>query len=103
LGPPNIDNLEYTRGFLILQGNIMVIVYVLKGTKRYVGITNDLDRRLLEHKRKTSKGSQMIGEFKVIYTREYPDYKSAREQEKFLKSGAGRTWLDHYEDGLSQP
>ncbi|MDP8323368.1 MAG: GIY-YIG nuclease family protein [Candidatus Stygibacter australis] len=81
----------------------MVIVYVLKGIKRYVGITNNLDRRLLEHKRKTSKDSQMIGEFKVIYTREYPDYKSARDHEMFLKSGAGRAWLDKYEDGQSQP
>jgi putative endonuclease len=81
----------------------MITVYVLKGSKRYVGITNDLERRLCEHKRKTSKVSHMIGEFRVIYTREYPDYKSARTQEKFLKSGAGRNWLDKYEDGQSQP
>lgn len=81
----------------------MITVYVLKGSKRYVGLTNNLARRLEEHKRKSSKGSQIIGDFKLIYTKEFPDYKSAREHEKFLKSGVGRAWLDKFEDGQSQP
>ncbi len=82
---------------------ILITVYVLKGTKRYVGITNDLERRLAEHKRKSSKGSQVIGEFKLIYTKEFPDYNIARQYEKYLKSGVGRAWLDKFEDGQSQP
>ena len=88
----------------------MVTVYVLKGIKRYVGITNNLNRRLAEHKHKSSKGSQIIGEFKLVYTKEVPDYKTARIHEKFLKSGKGREWLDKFEndltmykDGQSQP
>ena len=73
----------------------MITVYVLQGlVKRYVGITNDIERRLAEHKRKSSKGSQVIGDFKLILQEEYPDYKSAREREKYLKSGSGRRWLD---------
>ena len=81
----------------------MITVYVLKGIKRYVGITNDLNRRVKEHKRKSSKGSQNIGEFHVIYSREFPDYNSAREHEKFLKSGVGRAQLDKLEEVQSQP
>jgi len=81
----------------------MVTVYVLKGSKRYVGITNDLNRRLEEHKRKSSKGSQVIGEFRLIYTKEFPDHKSAREHEKYLKSGSGREFLNRYEAGQSPP
>ena len=81
----------------------MITVYVLKGTKRYVGITNNLERRIQEHKRKSSKGSQVIGKFHVIYTKDFPDYKSAREHEKFLKSETGRAWLDKFENGQSQP
>ena len=77
----------------------MITLYVLKGKngKRYVGITNDLTRRLREHRSYTSKGSQIIGEFVVWHTEKYTDYKSARKREKFLKSGQGREWLKKLE------
>lgn len=74
-----------------------ITLYVLRGLrnrKRYVGITNDLPRRLREHRQMTSKGSQAIGEFELVLTEEYPTYLTAREREKFLKSGQGRQWLD---------
>lgn len=77
----------------------MVTLYVLKGDrgKRYVGITNDLDRRLREHRSGATKGAQVIGDFAVLLTESYPDHKSARAREKYLKSGHGREWLDAYE------
>ena len=78
---------------------LMVTVYVLKGDsgKRYVGITKDLPRHLQEHSSKQSKGSQVIGHFSVIHTEVFSNYGSARKQEKFLKSGQGRKWLDTLE------
>ncbi|MBL7176769.1 MAG: GIY-YIG nuclease family protein [Desulfobacteraceae bacterium] len=74
----------------------MVTLYVLKGKtdKRYVGITNDLSRRLKEHRSKNTKGGQLLRDFSVLFTEEFPDYKSARKREEFLKSGKGREWLD---------
>ncbi|MCD4797155.1 MAG: GIY-YIG nuclease family protein [Candidatus Cloacimonetes bacterium] len=81
----------------------MITVYVLKGKKRYIGITNNLERRVAEHRRKSSKGSQIIGDFKLMYKEEFPNYKKAREQEKYLKSGRGRQWLDELEKCQSQP
>jgi putative endonuclease len=77
----------------------MVTVYVLKGIsgKRYVGITNDLTRRLREHHSNRSKGSQVIGEFFLLHTEEFADHSSARTREKYLKSGQGREWLDELE------
>ncbi|HIJ56910.1 MAG TPA: GIY-YIG nuclease family protein [Deltaproteobacteria bacterium] len=77
----------------------MITLYVLKGGtgKRYVGITNDLARRLKEHRSNRSKGSQVIGEFVVLHTEKYPDYKAARKREAFLKSGKGREWLNKLE------
>jgi len=76
----------------------MVILYVLKGVpgKRYVGITKDLSRRLREHRSKKSKGSEIIGDFTLLHTEQFPAYKSARKREVFLKSGQGRKWLDAY-------
>ncbi|UCH20999.1 MAG: GIY-YIG nuclease family protein [Deltaproteobacteria bacterium] len=77
----------------------MITLYVLKGKngKRYVGITNDLTRRLSEHRSYKTKGSQVIGEFDLLLREEYTDHKKAREREKFLKSGQGRKWLDEVE------
>ena len=77
----------------------MITVYVLKGEtgKRYVGITQNLPRRLQEHRAKKSKGSQVIGHFYVLHTETFEDYKAARLREKFLKSGQGRKWLDALE------
>jgi len=77
----------------------VVILYVLKGTtgKRYVGITNNLPRRLQEHRMKASKAGQLLGKFTLLYKEEFPDYKTAREREIFLKSGIGRKWLDEFE------
>jgi len=82
----------------------VVTLYILKGDngKRYAGITKNLERRLKEHRSHRSKGSQVLGEFILIYTAAYPDYKSARKQEVFLKSGQGRKWLDQLEE-LSEP
>lgn len=75
----------------------IISLYVLRSEengKRYVGITNNLARRLNEHRQRTSKGGQILGKFRVILTEPYPSYSQAREREKFLKSGQGRKWLD---------
>ena len=74
----------------------MVIVYVLEGNKgkRYVGITNDLSRRLDEHRRRHTRGGQVIGSFLSLHSEEHADYVAARKREKFLKSGQGREFLN---------
>ena len=74
----------------------MVFVYVLRDEtgKRYVGITNNIDRRIAEHRAKHSKAGQLLTEFQLVLREAHPDYTSARKREKFLKSGQGRAWLD---------
>ncbi len=74
----------------------LITVYVLKGEtgKRYVGITNNLARRLQEHRSGKTKASQLLDEFIILHEEAFPDYNSARGREKFLKSGQGRKWLD---------
>ena len=75
----------------------MVYLYVIQSgvnNKRYVGITNNLNRRLLEHKNKTTKGGQILkGDFILLHSETFEDYVHARNREKFLKSGKGRAWL----------
>jgi predicted GIY-YIG superfamily endonuclease len=77
----------------------MITLYILKGEtgKRYVGITNELSRRLKEHRSHHSKTGQILGGFTVIHTESFSDHKSARLREKFLKPGQGRKLLDKLE------
>jgi putative endonuclease len=71
-----------------------ITVYVLQGKRRrYVGITNNLSRRLSEHRSGATRGARVIGQFRVLHTEEFDDYSSARQREKFLKSGRGREFL----------
>jgi putative endonuclease len=80
-----------------------VIVYILEGKrtdKRYVGMTNNLARRLMEHRSGHTKGGQIIGKhFECIYTEETANYQMARQREKFLKSSRGRQWLKEHLKG----
>ena len=78
--------------------NRKVTLYIIKGLltgKKYIGITNNLQRRLNEHRKGSTKGGQIIGEFELIHTEEFDDYQSARKHEMFLKSGQGRQWINN--------
>ncbi|NOZ75981.1 MAG: GIY-YIG nuclease family protein [FCB group bacterium] len=75
----------------------MITVYVLQSktiSKRYVGISNNLHRRFKEHRNPTSTVWRLLGDFEILLTESFPDYPSAREREKFLKSGQGRAYRD---------
>jgi putative endonuclease len=75
----------------------VVFVYVLQGrNRRYVGITNDLPRRIAEDQSGHQKAGQTIGRFVLLHVERFPDYPSARVREKFLKSGQGRELLKPY-------
>ena len=74
-----------------------VFLYVIRSkvvSKRYVGVTSDLKRRLKEHASRRTKGGQVLGDFELVLVEEFQSYSEARVREKFLKSGQGRKWLD---------
>ena len=74
----------------------MVIVYALydrESRQIYVGMTNNLERRLREHRRGQSFFTRMFKDITVIYTENREDYGSGRRREKYLKSGIGREFL----------
>lgn len=75
----------------------MICIYVIKSkTKkfRYVGITNNLTRRISEHNSRKNKSTLSFAPFDLVLKEEYADYLEARKREKFLKSGQGRKFLD---------
>jgi len=73
------------------------IVYILISEKngyRYIGHTNNLERRISEHNAGLTKSIRFLRPFKLLYTETYCNRVEAVKREKFLKSGQGREWLD---------
>ncbi|MEJ2545415.1 MAG: GIY-YIG nuclease family protein [Calditrichaceae bacterium] len=72
-------------------------VYVLKSLKdsrRYIGFTEDLNRRLNEHNNGLVKSTQRRRPLKLIYFEEFEDKLDAMQREKFFKTGKGREFLN---------
>ncbi len=73
----------------------MYTVYVLTDGdgKFYKGMTNDLERRLKEHRsRETVTTSKMIN-IRLVYSEEFDNFDTARKRELYFKSAAGRRFL----------
>ena len=70
-------------------------VYVLSDSRGryYTGITKRLRTRIIEHDAGRTRADAGRGPFKLVYKEKCKDYAAARIREKFLKSGAGREWL----------
>ncbi len=73
----------------------MYSVYVLSGRdgKLYKGMTNDLSRRLREHKLGKTRTTSRMQNLSVVYKEEYLLFGDARKRELYLKSAAGRRFL----------
>jgi len=71
-------------------------VYVIRSKEGflYKGMTDNLERRLVEHNNKelsfwTKRGT----EWKLIYKEEFDNKTEALKREKWLKTGIGREYL----------
>ena len=76
-----------------------------KNKKLYKGFTNDLKRRVKEHKSEKGKYTSLQGEFKLIFYEAFINKKDAQSAEKYFKSGHGREILEeklkHYFGGVA--
>ncbi len=69
----------------------MYFVYILRtsGNTLYIGQTNNLEKRLQEHKNKSGKSAKylrMFSSFQLVYKEEYPTRVEAMKREAKLKS-----------------
>ena len=86
--------------------------YILSSKKNgtlYIGVTNDLSRRIFEHKNKSSEGfTKKYGVDKLVYAEEFTNINEAIFREKSLKKwnrkwklrlieSINPTWSDLYE------
>ena len=63
------------------------ILYNEKNDKFYIGQTNDIERRLIEHNLgKSNYTSKYNGEWRLVYQEELSDRTSVLKRERFLKN-----------------
>jgi len=75
----------------------MFYVYVLKSLKygnRYVGSTNNINKRLREHNAGKCKYTKGRMPWILIYQEEFKTRSESMQREELLKSGQGRRFLD---------
>ena len=71
-------------------------VYAIKSKNRsyiYVGISNNPERRILQHNKGYNKTTKSYRPFDCILVEKYNSRKDARKREKYLKSGCGKEFL----------
>jgi putative endonuclease len=76
----------------------MYFVYILQSNKDgslYTGFTEDLDRRFKEHNEGLNVSTALLKPWTLIYYEAYSIKADALGREKFLKSGRGKSYLDH--------
>ena len=81
-----------------VRDNTFYYVYVLKSLKDgklYIGYTNDLRKRFVEHSNNTRGWTKGRGPFKIIYYEASLDDEDARSRELYLKTGMGRRYLNN--------
>jgi len=74
----------------------MYYTYILESlnhSKTYVGITNDLFRRLTQHNSGYNTFSKRYSPWRIIHKETFKNRIEARKKEKYLKSAAGRKWI----------
>ena len=74
----------------------MHYVYVLlslKDRKLYIGLTDDIKRRIKEHKRGKTKSTSGRRPLELLYYEAHLSNKDARRRETYFKTSKGRTTL----------
>ena len=78
---------------------MIYLTYVLRSNKdykRYIGSTNNLNRRIAEHNAGKVISTRRRKPMELIFLKKFATRKEAETYEKFLKTGKGREWLDRH-------
>ena len=75
---------------------MMYSVYAIRSLSRnyiYVGMTQNLSKRIERHNRGYEKTTRSYRPFELLYSEECKTREEARNREKYLKSGIGKEFL----------
>ena len=59
-------------------------------TRTYTGVTDDVEKRLVDHNSGKAKSSRPYRPYKIIRIESFGTLSEARQKEKFYKSATGR-------------
>jgi putative endonuclease len=68
------------------------VLYSIKFDRYYVGMTKNLERRLLEHNLGKTISTKAFKPWIITHHEAFNSRLEARNREKYLKSSAGRRW-----------
>ena len=77
----------------------MIFLYVIKSEvngELYVGICKDVNTRVKEHNAGKNRYTKGLRPWKVVHQENFPDWKTARQKEKYYKSGIGKEFLKSF-------
>jgi putative endonuclease len=83
----------------------MYYTYVIKSSIRnyiYVGISNNVERRIEEHNSGKNKTTKPYKPFMLLHTEEFSNRIEARAREKWFKSGEGKEFIKTYYQKLGE-
>ena len=78
-------------------------VYILRSLsskKSYVGVTNNIERRIEEHNSGKHFYTKRHTPWEVIHTEEYSNFQEAQRKEKYLKTTSGRRVMQKIFDSI---
>lgn len=64
-----------------------------QGSKTYVGFSNNIEQRIIQHRNKQVKTTTNFGHFQIKILEEVENVIQARQREKYWKSAVGRKKL----------
>jgi putative endonuclease len=76
--------------------DIMIFLYIIKSEtvgELYVGICKDIENRVREHNKGKNRYTKGLRPWKIVHSEQFPDWQTAREKEKYYKSGSGKERL----------
>jgi len=71
-----------------------VYILSLKNSKYYIGSTNNLQQRLLDHSQGKSSYTKKFLPIKLEFSKKFPDISSANKMERYLKSLKSRKIIE---------
>ncbi|MEK6572012.1 MAG: GIY-YIG nuclease family protein [Bacteroidota bacterium] len=74
------------------------IVYVIRSKRglTYTGQAKNLEDRLQQHNKGRSKWTSQDTDWKIVFSKSIPTRSEAMKYERWLKTGAGRDFLEQY-------
>jgi putative endonuclease len=73
--------------------NFVYVIWSEGFSRKYVGMTCDLENRLVEHNSGKTISTKAFIPWKIIYKEEFETRAEARVREKYFKTAAGRRFL----------